>query len=56
MLVAWLASETSLIEPSHLSVSVEEVLSELLLSAMLLLLEEDICCWDQFRDRSSSLS
>lgn len=29
--VAWLTSETSLIEPSHFKVSVEEVLSELLL-------------------------
>lgn len=63
MLVAWLASDTSLIEPSHLSVSVDEVLSELLLSAMLLL-EADSCscrsCWEfqlcDDRDSSSSLS
>lgn len=31
-LVAWLATEMSLVEPNHLSVSVEDVLSLLLLS------------------------
>lgn len=39
VLVAWLATDTSLIEPSHLSVSVDELLSEQSLLMLPVLLE-----------------
>lgn len=68
VLVAWLTTDTSLIEPSHLSVSVDELLSEHsllmlpVLLEMLLVLPFRFCVWkscdDQLmaRDCSSWLS
>jgi hypothetical protein len=56
-LVAWLATETSLNEPCHFNVSVDDVLSELLLSAKLDV-DVGMSCDDQFvaRDNKSPLS
>lgn len=57
-LVAWLDTDTSLIDPSHFNVSVDDVLPELLLSAMLFV-EADDCrsdddhCCDDDRDNNS---
>lgn len=57
--VAWLATEISLIEPSHFNVSVDEVLSELLFSETDEILFVDdwrSCDHCDARERSTSLS
>lgn len=55
--VAWLETDTSLIEPNHFNVSDDDVLSELLLStAALILLTDEVDCrsdWDQCDDLDS---
>lgn len=58
--VAWLDIEMSLIEPSHLSVSVDDVLSELwLLVSAIFVVEADVCksdvdqCCDDDLDNNS---
>lgn len=58
--MAWLEIDTSLIEPSHFNVSVDDVLPELLLSDMLFVEADDCrsdgdhCCDDDLDNNSLS--
>lgn len=60
-LVAWLDTDMSLIDPSHFNVSVDDVLPELFISAILFVEADDCnisddghCCDDVFDNNSLS--